>query len=73
MPNITTSRRRGVCTTITVDQKVLEWLRARNGGKHTIGRAIDALVHEEMGRREERERLREKVLAVFLADEAPHP
>jgi hypothetical protein len=64
----TTGTRRGIAKTLTLDVEAARILDQFSFGAHTQGRVISELLKQEALRREERTRLKAKVLAVFDAD-----
>jgi hypothetical protein len=57
--------RRGTPKTLTLDDEAILLLNALCPGRHSQGRVISNLLRDELARREERVRLRERVLAAI--------
>jgi hypothetical protein len=69
----TVSPRRGTITTLTIDPDAMAALRAMSAGKHMLGHTVSVLIREAVARKEERQRLQEKIWAVFEDDEGEAP
>jgi hypothetical protein len=69
----TVSPRRGTITTLTIDADAMAALRAMSAGKHMLGHTVSVLIRKAVARKEERQRLKEKILAAFENDEGEAP